>query len=204
MMGEIGDASQSARRTSNTSTRVRMPDFAYRIVSLLHDNSILPIFRSPEKLLAAAELGAGQSVLEVGCGPGFFTIPVAKVVGELGIIYAVDVHPAAIARVKERIESGRIRNVTPILSNASATGLPDQSIDLAFVFGLLHIAGGIEDVISEIYRVLKPDGVLSFEKTRGSEKRLIEAAEAGGLSIRERRGRIFLFTKGVTGGNNHG
>jgi ubiquinone/menaquinone biosynthesis C-methylase UbiE len=180
-----------------------MPDFAYRIISLMHDNPILPIFRKPERLLAAAGLGAGQSVLEVGCGPGFFTVPAAKVVGEEGTIYAVDMHPAAIARVKERIESGGIRNVTPIVSNASDTGLTDKSIDLAFVFGLLHIAGGIEDVISEIYRVLKPDGVLAFEKTRGPEKILIEAAEAGGFVYREWRGRIFLFTKGVTGGNNH-
>jgi len=202
-MSEIRETGQSARRTS-THTSTRMPDFAYRIVSLLHDNPILPIFRSPERLLAAAGLGAGQSVLEVGCGPGFFTIPAAKVVREQGTIYAVDVHPAAIARVKERLKSGGMRNVTPILSNASDTGLPDQSIDIAFVFGLLHIAGGIEDVISGIYRVLKPDGVLSFEKTRGPEKRLIEAAEAGGFVYSERRGRIFLFTKGVTGGNNHG
>jgi|LGVE01.1.fsa_nt_gb hypothetical protein len=42
MMSEIGDASQSARRTSSST---RMPDFAYRIVSLMHDNPILPIFR---------------------------------------------------------------------------------------------------------------------------------------------------------------
>ncbi|RZN33015.1 MAG: methyltransferase domain-containing protein [Methanosarcinales archaeon] len=86
----------------------------------------------------------------------------------------------------------------------TGTRMPDQSIDLAFVFGLLHIAGGIEDVISEIYRVLKPDGAFSFEKTRGPEKRLIEVAEAGGFIYSERRGRIFLFIKGVTGGNNHG
>ena len=206
MMSEIREAGQNARHTSSisTSTSTRMPDFAYGIVSLMHDNPILPIFRSPEKLLAAAGLGAGQSVLEVGCGPGFFTIPAAKVVGEAGTIYAVDVHPAAIARVKERLESGGIRNVTPILSNASDTGLPDQNVDLAFVFGPLHIAGGIEDVISEIYQVLKPDGVLSFEKMRGPEKRLIEAAEAGGFVHSESRGRIFQFTKGVIGGSNHG
>jgi len=196
---EIGEADHIARRT-----RTRMPDFAYRIISLIHDNPILPIFRSPERLLAAAGLGAGQSVLEVGCGPGFFTIPASEIVGEEGTIYAVDVHPAAIARVKERIEKGGIRNVKPILANASDTGLPDKSIDLAFVFGLLHIAGGIEDVVYEVHRVLKPDGVLSFEKTRGSAKRLIEAVEAGGFVYSERRGRIFLFTKGVTGGNNHG
>jgi demethylmenaquinone methyltransferase/2-methoxy-6-polyprenyl-1,4-benzoquinol methylase len=199
MMYEIGEAGQSAH-----SARTRMPDLAYRIVSLMHDNPILPIFRSPERLLAAAGLEMGQSVLEVGCGPGFFTIPAAKVVGDEGTIYAVDVHPAAIARVKKRIDSGEIRNVTPILSNVSGTGLPDKSIDLAFVFGLLHIAGGIEDVLTGVYRVLKPDGVLSFEKTRGAEKKLIEAVEEGGFVYSERQGRIFLFTKDVTGGNNHG
>ena len=204
-MCEIGEAGQSVHSTHSThSTRVRMPDFAYRITSLMHDNPILPIFRSPERLLAAAGLVAGQSVLEVGCGPGFFMIPAAKVVGAEGNIYAVDTHPAAIARVEKRIDSGRIRNVTPILSNASGTGLSDKSIDLAFVFGLLHISGGIEDVHSKVHRVLKPDGALSFEKTRRAEKRLIEAAEAGGFVYSERQGRIFLFTKGVTGGNNHG
>lgn len=45
---------------------------------------------------------------EVGCGPGFFTIPAAEIVGGGGSIYAVDVHPAAIARVKKRVESGGI------------------------------------------------------------------------------------------------
>ena len=82
----------------------------------------------------------------------------------------MDVHLAAIVRVRRRIDSDGIRNVTPILSNASDTGLPDKSIDLAFVFGLLHIAGGIKDVIPEIYRVLKPEGALSFEKTRVGAK----------------------------------
>ncbi|MEA3282288.1 MAG: methyltransferase domain-containing protein [Euryarchaeota archaeon] len=198
-MCEIGEADPSTH-----SARTLMPDFAYRITSIMHDNPILPVFRSPEKLLAAAGLGPGQSVLEVGCGPGFFTIPAAKVVEAEGNIYAVDVHPAAIARVKKRIDSVGIRNVTPILSNASGTGLPDKSIDLAFVFGLLHVAGGIEDVLSEVHRVLKPDGILSFEKTRGPEKRLIKAAEEEGFAYSERRGRIFLFTKDITGGNNHG
>ncbi|KAF5414241.1 MAG: putative arsenite methyltransferase [Candidatus Methanogaster sp.] len=199
MMSEIGVAYQSAH-----SACTLLPDFVYKITSIIHDNPILPIFRSPEKLLAAAGLGPGQSVLEVGCGPGFFTIPAAKVVGEKGTVYAVDVHPAAITRVKKRIDSVGIRNVTPILSNASGTGLRDKSIDLAFVFGLLHIAGGIEDVLSEVHRVLKPDGILSFEKTRGPEKRLIKAAEEEGFAYSERRARIFRFTKGTTGGNNHG
>ena len=80
----------------------RMSNFAFRIISRMHDNPFLPLFRNPDKLLKAAGLKSGQKVLEVGCGPGFFTIPAAKIVGEEGFVYAVDVHPLAIRRVKAK------------------------------------------------------------------------------------------------------
>ena len=172
-----------------------MKDFSFRIISLMHDNPLLPYFRNPQRLLKAAGLKRGQKVLEVGCGPGFFTIPAAKIVGNEGFIYAVDVHPRAIERVKEKIEKEGIKNVKPILANASDTGLPDQSIDLAFIFGLLHVAGGLDDVISKVHCILKQGGVLSFEKTRGPEKRLIAEVERGGFIYSGREARIFLFTK---------
>lgn len=181
--------------SNNIKERHHHSNFAFRIISLMHDNPLLPIFRNPYKLLRAAGLKSGQKVLEVGCGPGFFTIPAAKIVGKEGFVYAVDVHPLAIERVKEKSEKEGIKNVKPILANASDTGLQDQSIDLVFLFGLRYIAGGLENVISEIHRVLKPGGVLSFEKTRGSAKKLIEEVERGGFTYSERRARIFLFTK---------
>jgi len=170
-----------------------MSNFSFRIISLMHDNPLLPIFRNPYKLLRAAGLKPGQKVLEVGCGPGFFTIPASKIVGEEGFVYAVDVHPLAIERVKEKIEREGIKNITPILANASDTGLPDRSIDLAFLFGLQYIAGGLKNVISEMHRILKPGGVLSFEKTRGSEKKLIAEVERGGFIYSGKQARIFLF-----------
>jgi len=169
--------------------------FAFRIISLMHDNPLLPYFRNPQRLLKAAGLKSGQKVLEVGCGPGFFTIPAARIVGEEGFVYAVDVHPLAIERVKEKIERGGIKNITPILTNASDTGLPDRSVDLAFIFGLRYIAGGLGNVIAETHRILKPEGVLLFEKTRGSAKKLIAEVERGGFIYSGRQARIFLFTK---------
>ncbi|MCK4475789.1 MAG: class I SAM-dependent methyltransferase [Methanophagales archaeon] len=172
-----------------------MSNFSFKIISLMHDNPLLPIFRNSYRLLKAAGLKPGQKVVEVGCGPGFFTIPAARIVGEEGFVYAVDVHPLAIERVKEKIEKEGIKNVGPILANASDTGLPDRSIDIAFIFGLRYIAGGLENVIAEIHRILKPGGVLSFEKTKGSEKKLIEEVERGGFIYSGREARIFLFTK---------
>ena len=188
--------------SNNIKERHHHLNFAFRIISLMHDNPLLPIFRNPYKLLRAAGLKSGQKVLEVGCGPGFFTIPAAKIVGKEGFVYAVDAHPLAIERVKEKIKKEGIKNIKSILANASDTGLPDRSIDLAFLFGLRYIAGGLENVISEIHRVLKPGGVLSFEKTRGSAKKLIEEVERGGFTYSERQGRIFLFTKKRNSRNN--
>ncbi len=97
--------------------------------------------------------------------------------------------------MKEKIEKEGIKNVGPILTNASDTRLPDRSIDLAFIFGLRYIAGGLENVIAEIHRILKPGGVLSFEKTKGAAKKLIDEVERGGFIYSGRQARIFLFTK---------
>jgi ubiquinone/menaquinone biosynthesis C-methylase UbiE len=170
-------------------------NIAYWTIRLMHDNPILPLVRNPYKLLKAAGLEDGYKVLEVGCGPGFFTIPAAKTVGNEGHVYAVDIHPRAVMRVEEKIRKAALKNVTPICTNASNTGLPGESVDLAFLFGLRYIAGGLENVISELHRVLKPGGILSFEKTRGSESELIQEVERAGFIYSGRQGRVFLFTK---------
>jgi ubiquinone/menaquinone biosynthesis C-methylase UbiE len=174
---------------------VETSNIAYWTIRLMHDNPILPLVRNPYKLLKAAGLENGYKVLEVGCGPGFFTIPAARIVGDEGHVYAVDIHPRAVERVKKKIEKEALSNITALCINASDTGLPRESVDLAFLFGLRYIAGGLENVISELHRVLKPGGILSFEKTRGSESELIQEVERGGFICSGRQGRVFLFTR---------
>jgi len=170
-------------------------NIAYWTIRIMHDNPILPLVRNPYKLLRAAGLEQGHRVLEVGCGPGFFTIPAAEIVGDEGHVHALDIHPRAVERVKKKIEKKALKNVTALCANASDTGLAGGSVDLAFIFGLRHVAGGLGNMISELHRVLKPGGILSFEKTRGSEAALIEEVERGGFTYADKKGRIFLFTK---------
>ena len=172
-----------------------MSSFIFWTIKLMHDNPLLAIFKDPYEHLNAAGLKPGQRVLEVGCGPGFFTIPAAKIVGDKGFVYAVDVNHLAIEHIGEKIKEGKIKNVKPICSNASNTGLPDGSIDVSFIFGTLHFAGGVGDVIYEMSRILKPDGILSFEKTRDSEEELINKIEGEGFTYSGSDGRILLFKK---------
>jgi ubiquinone/menaquinone biosynthesis C-methylase UbiE len=172
-----------------------MQKVAFGTITLMHDNPLHPLFKDPYKLLKAAGLKRGQKVLEVGCGPGFFTIPAARMVGEEGLVYAVDVNPYAIARVRRKILRNGIKNVSPLLANASDTGLSEKSIDLAFLVGLGHIAGGQEKVIAEIHRILRPGGVLSLQDMRGLKGKIIDEVEQVGFVFSERRARFALFTK---------
>jgi ubiquinone/menaquinone biosynthesis C-methylase UbiE len=134
----------------------------FGVVSLVHE-TLYGLFRDPNKALHAAGLQPGQQVLEVGCGPGFFTIPAARIVGEQGLVYAFDVNPLAIARVRKKVGEANVTNVKTVLADAAQTGLPDASFDLIFLFGLEHYRGDMKRILTEADRLLKPAGILAAE-----------------------------------------
>jgi ubiquinone/menaquinone biosynthesis C-methylase UbiE len=172
-----------------------MHKVAFWTITLMHDNPLLPLLRDPYKLLKAAGLKRGQKVVEVGCGPGFFTIPAAHIVGKKGFIYAIDVNPYAIARVRKKIAINETNNVTPLLSNASDTGLPERSVDLAFLVGLGHIVGGQKNILAEMHRILRPGGVLSVQNTRRGMGKMIDEVKQEGFVVKESKNTFILFTK---------
>ena len=167
----------------------------FKMMSFVHD-TLYGLFVNPYKLLNSAGLKPGQKVLEVGCGPGFFTIPAAKIVGEKGRVYALDVNPVAVETVRRKIEEKGLKNVEVMLADASETGLPDESIDVAFLFGVIHALDDVDAVMREMHRVLKAKGVLSIQKSWWSEKKLLDAVTKNGLfSFREKTSRVFKFEK---------
>lgn len=140
----------------------RTSKMSFKIMSFVHE-TLYGIFRDPYKILNAAGLKTGQHVLEVGCGPGFFTIPAAEIVGEEGSVLALDINPLAVKCVQQKIEAEGIANSKVMLSNAAEMNLADQDFDLVFAFGFARPIGGMEAIWPKIYRLLKPSGVLSVE-----------------------------------------
>lgn len=158
----------------------------FRMMSLIHED-LYKLFRDPYKVLNAAGLRRGQDVLEVGCGPGFFTIPAAKMVGEEGSVLALDINPLAVDKVLKKSEQAGVTNVRTILADASETGLPDESFDLIFVFGLGRAIGGVEGMMAELHRLLKPEGILSVEGPTRPASRLFRPVEGEGRIVQYRK-----------------
>jgi len=168
------------------------------IISLVHWN-LFSLFVNPYAVLGEAGLKQGQKVLEVGCGPGFFTLAAAKIVGEKGRVYALDVNPLAIETTRHRIEEQGLTNVETLLADACETGAPDQSIDIVFLFGVLHAIDDMDAVMQEMHRVLKTEGILAIQKPQPwSEKKLLETITREALFLfEEKTDNIFKFVKVV-------
>jgi ubiquinone/menaquinone biosynthesis C-methylase UbiE len=142
------------------------------MISLMHD-TLYGLFVDPNKLLKAAGLTQGQNVLEVGCGPGFFTVAAAELVGKSGRLYTLDINPAAVERVGQKVSGAGLTNVKVRVANASSTGLPDASVDVVFFFGIVHSLKDLDPILKEMHRILKNNGVLSAQRSSWSERDLL-------------------------------
>jgi demethylmenaquinone methyltransferase/2-methoxy-6-polyprenyl-1,4-benzoquinol methylase len=117
---------------------------------------------NPVKTLQGAGIQPGQTVLEVGCGTGFFTIPAAKLIGENGHLIAMDPLAGFIEQVSKKVASTGLNNVDVIKRDALDTELDTASIDKALLFGVLPWpALPLNRLLPEMHRVLKPEGTMA-------------------------------------------
>ncbi len=136
------------------------PDFGFRMMAYIlkkRESS-----RRPRQRLERIGICEGEVVLDYGCGIGSYSIPAAELVGESGTVYALDIHPLAVERVKKRAEESGLSNVTTILTH-TPTGLEDESVDWILLYDVLHMVKSRAALLRELYRVLKPTGTLHLE-----------------------------------------
>ena len=124
-------------------------------------------FENPDKIISEAGVKTGYIVADIGCGTGFFTIPLARYVGESGKVYALDTSPPMIRELRKRVKN--LKQVKPILSGENKFLLKESILDFALLVNMIHELENWRLFLKEVWRVLKPGGricVVDYKKKK--------------------------------------
>ena len=123
-----------------------------------------PLFRNnrASAILARLDVAPGMSAIDLGCGPGRLTLPLAAAVGPAGKVLAVDLQPEMLARVEARCESAGLANVLFRRAKLGAGELPPGPFDRATLVTVLGELPNKIAALAEVFQVLRPGGVLAI------------------------------------------
>jgi uncharacterized protein (TIGR00106 family) len=130
-----------------------------------------------EKMLRGIGIRKKQSVLDFGCRSGNYTIPVAKIVGEKGMVYGVEKEKNRLSELRGRAEAEHLKNISLIETSDWKSEIEKDSIDSVILFDVLHpgyfpCETSRRKVLGNIYEILKPGGVVLVLPTHVKELNL--------------------------------
>ena len=120
-------------------------------------------------LLEALEIEKGQTVCDLGCGNGFYTLELARMVGPNGSIYAVDIQREMLQLLMQRSAQVGFRNITPVLGSPIDPNLPEGEIDLVLCVDVYHEFSHPAEMLAAIRRSLSDDGLLVLAEFRAED-----------------------------------
>jgi ubiquinone/menaquinone biosynthesis C-methylase UbiE len=114
-------------------------------------------WHNPQTILNEAGVTRGMIIADLGSGPGFFTIPMAQMTGEKGLVYAVDSSQTMLNGLKENIVKSEVNpNIVKIVnSDVCHTGIPEESVDLVLFANVLHEVEDRKGFFQEVRRISK-------------------------------------------------
>ena len=119
------------------------------------------------EMLQRIGISRSQIVLDFGCGSGTYTIPVAKIVGKKGKVYALDKDKHALDNLMKKAQLARLKNIGKMATSGELTlELPDKSVDVTLLFDVFHRyyfpqMSDRKRLLGEIHRITKTGGFVS-------------------------------------------
>lgn len=154
------------------------------------DNPFRRLFHNPRKMLGEY-VKEGMTVLDMGCGMGYFSTGMAKMVGEKGRVLSVDLQPKMLDILARRAERAGVRErISPTLCSEDSIGV-DEEVEFALAFWMVHEVPDSRGFFLQVSRILKPGGRLLFAEPRFHVSSLefeksVKAASAEGFVLIER------------------
>ncbi|KAF0140856.1 MAG: methyltransferase type 11 [Stygiobacter sp.] len=121
------------------------------------DNRFRRLFQNPQKILSPY-LKKGETALDVGCGPGFFTLDMGKLVGETGRVIGADLQEGMLNIVSAKIKGTVLENrIVLHKCGQDKIGITEK-VDFVLMFYMVHEVPNKNSLFSEIARLLNPNG----------------------------------------------
>ncbi len=154
------------------------------------DNSIRRYLQNPEKILSPY-IKEGMTVLDVGCGPGFFSLEMARMVGKSGRVIAADMQEGMLQIVKEKIiGTGLEERILLHKCGENRIGV-SEPVDFVLLFYMVHEVPNKDHFFNEIRTIVKPQGQVlivepPFHVSKSAFEETIRIAANAGLKVIER------------------
>ena len=156
------------------------------------------IFLSPKQLIDRLELEENFNVLEIGPGPGYFSLKIAQKLTK-GKMVLTDIQQEMLNYAKKRIDKKELKNVEYKLCNGTKLNFGNESFDRVFMVTVFGEVQNKEEYLREIHRILKRDEVLSISELAGdpdkmSLEELKDLVCANGFSLDKQFGSARNYT----------
>ena len=120
-------------------------------------------------LLEALDVQRGQTICDMGCGNGFYTMELARRVGPTGTVYAVDIQPEMLRLLAERAAAEGLTNIRPVLGTAIDPRLPRRAVDMVLCVDVYHEFSHPAQMLAAIRASLAAGGRLVLAEFRGED-----------------------------------
>jgi ubiquinone/menaquinone biosynthesis C-methylase UbiE len=126
----------------------------------------------PSRAVEALDLRAGMTVADIGAGSGYYTVRMARKVGEGGRVYATDIQVGMLSLLQRRAKQEGLANIVPVLGAVDDPKLPPGSLDLALMVDVYHELSAPQAFVRRLREALKPDGRLVLIEFRKEDPRV--------------------------------
>ncbi len=157
---------QPACKRSFSGKGVFPPKYAFTLLLPLRN-----IFLSPKRLLKRLDIRDDHTVLEIGPGPGYFSVPVARQLRQ-GTLVLLDLQQEMLDMCRRRLERRGISNVEYVRTDGAHLGLESSRFDRVFMVTVIGEVENKDAYLREIHRTLKEDGILSISELAGDPDKL--------------------------------
>ena len=151
------------------------------------DSSFRRLIQNPRKILTPF-IKEGMRVLDVGCGPGFFSIEIAKILNASGKVIAADVQQGMLDIIRKKINGTALEQTIELhKSDFENIGIVEK-VDFILAFYMVHEVRNQEKFFSELTSILKPNGLMlvveqKFEVSKANFRIMVDMIKSYGFTI---------------------